>query len=159
MNEVTLCTCTCSYYTCKYSRLLLWHIAAPGAVFSCIFAHKSILTDLQYLLVIQVQLQASNSALRAPSRGANVRVPYVRPARVHKREIKQYLAMRVFTQLQSTRVFSSRGMSASWHDQLHTTTRPRPCAICVVNTARVRYSEAICFTSYNVFTFMYITYV
>ena len=43
-------TCTCSYYACKYSCLLLWHIVAPGAVFSCNFDHKSIVTDLQYCL-------------------------------------------------------------------------------------------------------------
>ena len=47
--------------SCNYSRLLLWHIAAPGAVFSCNFNHKSIVRDLQYLLVIQL---ASDIKLR-----------------------------------------------------------------------------------------------
>ena len=64
-----ICTCTC-----KYSHLILWHIAAPGAVFN----HKSRLTDIHYLLVTQVQLLTSNSApcfhLTKSEHG-----PYVRP--------------------------------------------------------------------------------
>ena len=56
-------TCTCSYYTCKYSRLLLWHIAAPGSRLFICFEH---VTDLQYLLDVQVQLQVKLTSNSAP---------------------------------------------------------------------------------------------
>ena len=98
---------TCSYY----SRLLLWHIAAPGAVFSCNFNHKSIVRDLQYLLVIQVQL-ASDIKLRPLLPTREERAQALRAAECTNKRYSSSLtsAMRVFTQLQSTHVFSPRCM-------------------------------------------------
>ena len=100
--------------SCKYSGLLLWHIAAPGAVFSCNFNHKSIVRDLQYLLVIQVQL-ASDIKLRPPLPTREERAQALRAAECTNKRYSSSLtsAMRVFTQLQSTHVFSPRCMQVA----------------------------------------------